>query len=456
MRLAKTHFFCKECGNEYSKWQGKCNGCNQWNTIVEANFTEVSKKRTFVSGLEETKAKRISEITVKGEKERIACGYKNLDVLFGGGIMKGSVTLLSGEPGIGKSTLILQILDYISRNYGDVLYQSGEESDIQIKQRIERLEITSEKIHIIHTQDLQVLLNEIERIKPVFFISDSIQTIQDYALDSEMQSPSQIKHCSAEIIRVSKMNNTPSIIIGHVNKDDKIAGPKLLEHMVDVIIKIEGDEGSDLRIVRSNKNRFGEKEVCLFEMTQKGLMEISNPSEYLMNKNGPNESGSIISCITEHRPILLEVQALVSPLTIENMIPRRTVEGYFKNRLNIILAVIEKKANIRMGNKDVFLNVVGGMNIKQRSADLSVALSIISSDKEIPIPKDVLVIGEIGLSGEIRAISKIENIIKEAERNGMTKCILPKGNLERAKSVNKNMKLIGVETLNEAINIFFK
>ena len=461
MAKKKTAFYCKECGNEYVRWQGKCDGCFNWNTLEESiTVTGTGSKAastgnsSIVEGsVRSTNLNDVDETAYKG----ISTQIEELDRVLGGKLVHGSITLISGEPGKGKSTLLLQTAANIANSVGKVLYHSGEEAEHQIKHRATRMGIKTDNLELIHTQDLATLELAVQNVKPAFLIVDSVQTIKNNDIGGELGSTKQIKDCTTKLVQIAKSLGISVFVVGQVTKDDSIAGPRMLEHMVDTVLYLEGEPRMDLRLLRAKKNRFGaDNELGLFEMRQEGMVEIKNPSDYLISNKVPDSSGSAIVCVSDTRPMLIEVQSLVSPPVVENAIPRRTSEGYSRNRLNIITAILEKKCGIKLAHKDIYLNVVGGMALdkQETSADLGIALAIASSDKEKAIDADTVILGELGLAGEVRRIANIEQLVKEAERNGYKRCILPQGNMERAKKNVSTMELIPVGQVYQAINHF--
>ena len=414
MAKAKTTFFCQNCGTQHAKWMGQCNACNAWNTIVE----EVVQKEVVREWKQSNTAKTISkplkieEIQLNTE-ERIPTKNNELDTVLGGGLVKGSVTLLGGEPGIGKSTLILQVALAIPHK---VLYVSGEESQSQIKMRAERIQKNSSNCLILTAINTQEIFKNIENTAPQILVIDSIQTLHTNAIEASPGSISQIRETTAELIKFAKETGTPVLLIGHINKEGQIAGPKILEHMVDVVLQFEGDRNHTYRILRSQKNRFGSTaELGIYEMFSNGLREVSNPSEILISKKDDDLSGTAIASTLEGvRPLMIEVQALVSSAVYGT--PQRTTTGYNLKRLHMVLAVLEKRAGFKLAAKDVFLNITGGISIDDPAIDLAVVASILSSNQDIAISPNVCFAAEIGLAGEIRPVSKIDQRISEAKK----------------------------------------
>lgn len=455
MAKVKSIFICQQCGYESAKWLGKCPSCNKWNTFVEEiRDNKVQVKNDIAKKLNpENMPKSISNIK-SGEKERYNTGIDELNRVLGGGLVKGSLTLISGDPGIGKSTLLLQTANNIAKKYGKVLYVSGEESEEQIKIRGDRLGVTSNDLYIVSETNLDTIEVYIDELEPKFVIIDSIQTIYKEGATSAPGSVSQVKECSNQIMRIGKKRNIPLFIVAHVTKQGELAGPRVLEHMVDTVLYFEGERTEEFRILRTMKNRFGTtSEIGVFEMRQEGLVEIYDPSSIFLEDTTFNQEGSVVIGLMEGtRPILVEIQALVTET--KAVMPRRTAVGIDNQRLSLILAVLEKKLRIPFYNHDVYVNVVGGLNLDGTTADLGLAIALISSikGKGIKLPK-VLVTGEVGLTGEIRPISSVDRLVNEAEKMGFEYTIIP--NRNREKVSNKTIKIIGVSNIREAINKIF-
>ncbi len=449
MAKSKSVFVCSECGNESAKWLGKCSACNAWNSFYEQKI-QTSKNSNLVdkSNNAVITPQKLSSYVAK-ENIRIHTGFEELDRVLGGGFVKGSLVLLGGEPGIGKSTLILQICDKIKGD-GDVLYVSGEESAEQIKMRADRLQIDNNQIMFLGETDIDIVNNAIIEMNPKLVIIDSIQTMYSEELSAAAGSVSQVREITAQIMKVSKSRGITTIIIGHVTKDGNIAGPRVLEHMVDTVLYLEGERYFSYRILRGVKNRFGStNEIGMFEMKDIGMSEILNPSEILISEREDNPSGScIVSTLEGTRPILVEIQALTSQTVYP--VPKRTANGLDYNRLALLVAVLEKKANMMIGMQDIYMNVVGGLKLNEPSIDLGIILAVASSYKNIPIPKDMIIIGEVGLTGEIRRINQIEKRLKEAEKLGFKKCIIPENNKKDLKDKYK-LDIICVRNIKEAI-----
>jgi len=452
MAKNKIVYTCQQCGYESIKWVGKCPGCNTWNSMVEEE--KQSTNKTIKNINIKSEPKMISTIK-SSEYERLDTGIKELNRVLGGGIVKGSLTLISGSPGIGKSTILLQAANNIATKYGKVLYVSGEESEEQIKMRADRLKVISKDIYILSETNVDIIKEHITTINPKFVIIDSIQTLFKSELSSAPGTVSQVRQCSNDIMHISKNNNIPFFIVAHVTKQGELAGPRVLEHMVDTVLSFEGERTQEFRILRTVKNRFGTtSEIGVFEMAGEGLLEISNPSAVFLEETEFQREGSVIIGIMEGtRPILIEIQALVSET--KAYMPRRTAVGVDTARLNLILAVLEKKLNIPFYNCDVYVNVVGGLDLTGTFADLGLALALISSakSKDINLPK-VLVVGEIGLTGEVRPVSFCDRIVNEGIKMGFTSIIIPDRNKDKI-SVKNNVNLIGISSLREGINKVF-
>lgn len=446
MAKSKTVFVCNECGYESAKWMGKCPACGAWNSFFEEKVSKdvgnKSEKRKSVS------PKPLNSVVGK-ENKRVGTGYSELDRVLGGGIVKGSLILIGGEPGIGKSTLILQICDKLKTD-GKVLYVSGEESAEQIKIRADRLGIDNENILFLGETDIDIIEEQVDSIKPDLLIIDSIQTMYSDEITSAPGSVSQVREITSRIMKNCKQKEITTIIIGHVTKDGNIAGPRVLEHMVDTVLYLEGERYFSYRVLRGVKNRFGStNEIGMFEMMQEGMVEITNPSSVLISERDDNPSGSVIVASMEGtRPIMIELQALVAQSAFN--LARRTSNGTDYNRLTMLIAVLEKKAGFMLGNEDVYLNVVGGLRINEPALDLGILLAVASSYKNISIPTDTVVIGEVGLTGEVRSINMVEKRLKEAEKLGFARCIIPENNKKLLKEKYK-LDIIGVKNVNQAI-----
>ena len=437
MAKVKTSFFCQNCGTQYSKWQGQCHACNEWNTIVE-EVIQKEEKTSWKPTSEVKKAPkplRIKDID-STQEIRLDTSDGELNRVLGGGLVPGSLTLLGGEPGIGKSTLLLQIALKLPYK---TLYVSGEESQKQIKMRAERIENRFENCFILTETKTQNIFKQIQEMEPEIIIIDSIQTLHTDYIESTAGSISQIRECTAELIKFAKETNVPVLLIGHITKDGTIAGPKILEHMVDTVLQFEGDRNHVYRILRSLKNRFGSTaEIGIYEMQGSGLREVANPSEILISHKDEELSGTAIASTLEGmRPLMIEIQALVSTAVYGT--PQRSTTGYNAKRLNMILAVLEKRAGFRLGAKDVFLNVTGGISVDDPAIDLAVVAAILSSNEDIPVGKDFCFAGEVGLAGEIRPVNRVEQRILEAEKLGFEKIIISRYNLGHRKETDKKM-----------------
>ncbi len=455
MAKIKSMFTCQECGYESAKWLGKCPSCNEWNTFVEeVRDNKVQIKNDIVKTLKpENMPKSIKNIK-SGEKERYDTGINELNRVLGGGLVKGSLTLISGDPGIGKSTLLLQTANNIAKKHGRVLYVSGEESEEQIKIRGDRLGVTCDDLYIVSETNLDTIEVYIDELEPKFVIIDSIQTIYKEGVTSAPGSVSQVKECSNQMMRIGKKKNIPLFIVAHVTKQGELAGPRVLEHMVDTVLYFEGERTEEFRILRTMKNRFGTtSEIGVFEMRQEGLVEVYDPSSMFLEDTTFNQEGSVVIGIMEGtRPILVEIQALVTET--KAVMPRRTAVGIDNQRLSLILAVLEKKLRIPFYNHDVYVNVVGGLSLDGTTSDLGVAIALISSmrGKGIKLPK-VLVVGEVGLTGEIRPITSIDRLVNEAEKMGFENTIIPSRNKDKVN--NKTINIICVSNIREAISKIF-
>ncbi|SDK86079.1 DNA repair protein RadA/Sms [Salinimicrobium catena] len=454
MAKTKTTFFCQNCGTQHSKWQGQCSSCREWNTLVEEVLQKEEKKdwRSPASAPATKRAAkplRISEIEVSRE-ERLKTNNNELDRVLGGGIVPGSLTLLGGEPGIGKSTLLLQISLHL--NYR-TLYVSGEESQQQIKMRAERINPASNNCYILTETKTQNIFQQIEKLEPEIVIIDSIQTLHSDYIESSPGSISQIRECTAELIKFAKETSVPVILIGHITKEGSIAGPKVLEHMVDTVLQFEGDRNHVYRILRAHKNRFGStNELGIYEMQGNGLREVSNPSEILISKNEEDLSGTAIAATLEGmRPLMIEIQALVSSAVYGT--PQRSATGYNSKRLNMLLAVLEKRAGFRLGAKDVFLNITGGISVDDPALDLAVVAAILSSNEDIAVPKDICFAAEVGLAGEVRPVTRVEQRILEAEKLGFSTIIVSKQS--KIPKSQYNIKLQKASKIEDVVSFLF-
>ena len=457
MAKIKTKYVCQSCGYENPKWLGKCPECMKWNTFVEEIEDKSSKsnhRETFVIDKSSQKPVNINSITIKHE-ERFSSGINELNRVLGGGIVRGSLVLVGGDPGIGKSTLLLQVSESVAQSGKKVLYISGEESESQIKMRAERLNAKSENLYIMAENNLNIIEHHLEGFDPDLIILDSIQTVFTPDIASAPGTVSQIKEGTSRFMRISKKMGISTFVVGHVTKEGALAGPKIMEHMVDTVLYFEGERYNTYRLVRAVKNRFGStNELGVFEMSEKGLQELENPSKALISEKPEDASGSVIvSTVEGTRPMLLELQALVSPTSFG--IPRRTATGIDFNRVNLLLAVLEKRAGMQIQNQDVYLNIVGGIKINEPSMDLGVILAVASGFRNIPISGEVAVTGEVGLTGEIRGVSYIEKRISECRKLGFKKIIIPKSNYEAVKDL-KGIEIWPVENVRQAINMVLR
>lgn len=452
MAKTKSVFFCQSCGYESPKWLGKCPGCGEWNTFAEEKVT-VAKKSSAKSKSRNQAPVRLSEIQPLDEP-RIHMPSEELNRVLGGGLVAGSLTLIGGEPGIGKSTLLLQ--NILSIRNKRILYVSGEESASQLKLRADRLGKVSDNTLILCETHLDNIFTQIENVEPQLVIIDSIQTIASDDIDSAAGSVSQVRECAAALLRYAKESNVPVILVGHINKDGAIAGPKVLEHIVDTVLQFEGDRQYLYRLLRAIKNRFGStNEIGIYEMVQKGLKEVKNPSEMLLSENREEEMSGIAIGVTIEgvRPFMVEVQALVSSAAYGT--PQRAVTGFDQRRLNMLLAVLEKRARFKLGQKDVFLNMAGGLKVADPAIDMAVVASIMSSNFDVAVSRKTVFIGEVGLSGEIRTVTRIEQRVAEAEKLGFECVVIPKGNLKGVKD-KFTIRIVEVGKVEELLRFLFE
>ena len=460
MAKSKTSFFCQSCGYESAKWLGKCPSCSSWNSFVEeiVNKEETTKNewRPEPGKARQEKAKTLSEI--ESTKEiRISSSDQEFDRVLGGGIVYGSLVLIGGEPGIGKSTLMLQV--GLALNKLRVLYVSGEESDQQIKMRAERLneltKTTNENFFVLTETNTRNIFQAIETIQPQLLIIDSIQTLHSHQLDSVAGSVGQVRQCAAELMKFAKETNTPVFLVGHITKDGMLAGPKVLEHMVDTVLQFEGDRHLAYRILRTTKNRFGStSEIGIYEMLGNGLREVSNPSEILISQKDGNLTGATIGATIEgNRPLLIEIQSLVSPASYGT--PQRTPTGFDQKRLNMLLAVLEKRCGFRLGTQDVFLNMAGGISVEDPAIDLAICISVISSMEEIAVSDKICFAAEIGLGGELRAVNRIDQRISEAEKLGFEQIYISKYSQKSIDTKKSKIKVKSFGKLAEVFNELF-
>ena len=454
----KSVFFCQSCGYESSKWMGQCPGCKEWNTFVEETVKPAGKPTKGISASTGAAGsyeapKALSDIEMNDE-ERYDTHIGELNRVLGGGLVKGSLILVGGDPGIGKSTILLQVAGNISSDDKDVLYISGEESLRQIKLRANRIGEFSDKLKFMCETNLGNIEEAITRAKPKVVIIDSIQTMYNEAVSSAPGSVSQVRESTSVLLRIAKSMNISIFIVGHVTKEGQVAGPRVLEHMVDTVLYFEGDRHASYRILRAVKNRFGStNEIGVFEMQEKGLVEVTNPSEFMLDGRPENASGSIVTCSVEGtRPILIEIQALVCRSNFG--FPKRQANGTDYNRVNLLMAVLEKRVGLQMGESDAYVNLAGGMRIAEPSLDLGICLALISSFKNKPISGDVIAFGEVGLSGEVRSVNMAEARVSEARKLGFKTCIVPRALESKLKSTFKDVEIIGVSSISDAMKIF--
>ncbi len=450
MPKLKTFYQCQLCGYTTPKWLGKCPDCGEWNTLIEEKKGNVPSRLDLPVHLRKSEPLHLSSVK-PDYRERTSTGIKELDRVLGGGVVRGSVVLIGGDPGIGKSTLLLQALSGLSE-HGSVLYISGEESPEQVKIRAERLTINTEKIILFSETSLRSIIETTLKLAPKAVVVDSIQTVYTEELLSAPGSVSQVRECAAKLMVLGKKSDIPIFLIGHVTKEGSIAGPRVLEHIVDTVLYFEGDSGHSYRILRAVKNRFGStNEIGIFEMSDSGLLEVQNPSELFLLERPLDVSGStVVATIEGTRPIMVEIQSLVSRSNLG--MPRRTTIGVDFNRVNLLIAVLEKRAGLYLGGMDIFVNVVGGLRIIEPAVDLGIIATIASSLKDTPIDPKIFVFGEIGLSGEVRAVSHAETRIKEAAKIGFKKGIIPLGNAEKVKDISK-LEIIGVKDIEDCLTV---
>lgn len=445
-KAKKSIFFCQNCGHEENKWLGQCPMCKEWNTFVEEKVSVA--KTSNIKERKETQIVTLSSVSTE-EDERMQTTIKELDRVLGGGIVPGSLVLVGGDPGIGKSTLLLQVCQKLSAMKKKVLYISGEESLKQIKLRANRMGDFSEYLYLLCETNLDIIKNVIERQKPDMVVIDSIQTMYNEEVGSAPGSVSQVRESTNILMQLAKGLNISTFIVGHVTKEGTVAGPRVLEHMVDTVLYFEGDRHASYRILRGVKNRFGStNEIGVFEMQKSGLVEVENPSEYMLNGRPEDASGSVVACAMEGtRPMLMEIQALVCKTNFG--MPRRTSAGIDYNRINLLMAVLEKRLGLPLSEYDAYVNIAGGIKMNEPAADLGIVMAIISSYKNRPISADTIIFGEVGLSGEVRAVTMPEQRVAEAKKLGFKTCIIPYVSVETVKDV-KDINVIGVKTVKEA------
>ena len=452
MAKVKSMWFCNSCGADSPKWEGRCPSCGEWGTLVEEKVSTKQSKGSKSTRVAKSVPQKVSEIKAMNEP-RIHMPSEELNRVLGGGLVAGSLVLIGGEPGIGKSTLVLQ--NILSIKSKTILYVSGEESATQLKLRADRIGRQSDNCYIVCETSLENIFDHIEEIQPQILIVDSIQTIATDAIESSAGSVSQVRECSAQLLKYAKESGVPVLLIGHINKEGSIAGPKVLEHIVDAVLQFEGDRQYMYRILRSIKNRVGStSELGIYEMCQRGLREVTNPSEMLLSHSDEELSGVAIGVTLEGiRPFLIESQALVS--TAAYGTPQRSVTGFDSKRMNMLLAVLEKRVGFKLVQKDVFLNIAGGLKVNDPALDLAVICAILSSNVDMAIPKGVCMSGEVGLSGEIRPITRIEQRIMEAEKLGMKTIIIPRNNLKGIDTSRLKIKIVEVAKVEEAFRMLF-
>lgn len=445
----KNVFFCQKCGHEESKWLGQCPMCKEWNTFVEEPVT--LSKSTSGRTRKDTEVVSIHQVTTDDE-DRIQTSMEELDRVLGGGIVPGSLILVGGDPGIGKSTLLLQVCQCLGNKNKQVLYISGEESLKQIKMRANRMGSFQGELHLFCETNLDVIREVIERRKPDVVVIDSIQTMYSEEVASAPGSVSQVRESTNVFMQLAKVLGITIFVVGHVTKEGTVAGPRVLEHMVDTVLYFEGDRHATYRILRGVKNRFGStNEIGVFEMCQDGLREVKNPSEFMLSGRPENASGSVVACSMEGtRPILIEIQALVCSTNFG--MPRRTAAGTDYNRVNLLMAVLEKRAGLHLANYDAYVNIAGGIKMNEPAIDLGIVMALVSSYKNRPIPEQTIVFGEVGLSGEVRAVNMPEQRVAEAKKLGFKQCIMPEVSCKMLKDI-KGIEVIGVKTINEAIQM---
>ncbi|WP_342668641.1 DNA repair protein RadA [endosymbiont 'TC1' of Trimyema compressum] len=448
----KTHYFCQECGSISQKWLGKCPGCQSWNSFVKETIFEEGKGQVPIGEKEFRKSTLLKEVSIEDYKRK-ETGIKELDRVLGGGIVKGSLSLISGDPGIGKSTLLIQVASTLGTNE-KVLYISGEESLRQIKMRAERLGLEGKQLYLLAENNMMGILESIKTIDPNYIIVDSIQTVYMEDMSGAPGSVGQVRESTLALMKVAKGQGRTVFVVGHVTKSGNIAGPKVLEHMVDTVLYLEGDKDYFYRLIRSGKNRFGSTdEIGVFEMSKEGLREIANPSQYFLSDGTAPVPGSVIVPILEGtRALLVELQALTTETSFA--VPRRLATGLDTNRVLLLTAVLEKKIRFAMGKNDIYFNVVGGLKVDDRGLDLGICIALISSLYNVPIHKDTLLVGEVGLTGEVRGVYQLEKRIQEGEKLGFEKIIVPKNN--KIKKNTYGIDVIPVETIQEAVSLFFK
>lgn len=447
---SKLIYVCQSCGFKSPKWLGRCPDCGGWGTFAEEELAPPQKVRRSLN----LEPRSLSQIEIRGE-ERMGTGLGEFDRVLGGGLVKGSLILVAGDPGIGKSTLMLQVSERLSRSYGKVLYLSGEESLYQVKLRADRLKVGSPSLYLLAESDLEAVLDSLKEPYPILLVIDSIQAIASQSLGSLPGTVGQVRECASLLLSFAKGRGVPVFLIGHVTKEGAIAGPKILEHMVDTVLYFEGERHHSFRILRAVKNRFGStNEVGVFQMVEAGLEEVSNPSQLFLTRRKEGVSGVAVVCSMEGtRPLLVEMQALVSPAYYG--LPQRVATGFDHKRLSLLLAILEKREGMKLGTKDVFLNVVGGVKLNEPAADLGASVCVASSYRDTPLNPDTVVVGEVGLGGEVRGVGYVEKRIKEAQKLGFGRCVVPQANLKAYKKI-QGIEILGVDRLKEALDLLLK
>jgi len=453
MNKVKTKYVCHSCGQESSKWLGRCPGCQEWNTLVEEIAETKPRQALRVSNGSAAVARRIADIPAQSEM-RFTCGISECDRVLGGGVVPGSLILIGGDPGIGKSTLLLQLAHTVAASGKTVLYISGEESASQLKLRAERLATTHNDVYVLSETNLDAALHIVEQVQPAFLIVDSIQTVYRPDLTSAPGSVAQVKECTASLLHVAKTMNISTFIVGHVTKDGNLAGPRMLEHMVDAVLYFEGERHHMYRILRAVKNRFGStNELAIFEMKQSGLEQVLNPSEMFLSERTQNVPGAaVVAALEGSRPLLLEVQALVAPTSFGTA--RRMATGADYNRMSMIMAVLERRLGLNMQSSDAYINIAGGVHVDEPAADLGVALALCSSFRDLPLANGDVYIGEVGLTGEVRTVARLDQRVQEAEKLGFSRCLVPKHGLKGWRYSGK-IEVIGVQSVTDAMQKAF-
>ncbi len=447
---SKSIYVCQSCGFKSPKWLGRCPDCGGWSTFAEERLAAPQKVRRAVN----LEPKSLSQIEVR-EEGRLKSGLGEFDRVLGGGVVQGSLVLVAGDPGIGKSTLMLQVAEKLSRGYGRVLYLSGEESLYQLKLRADRLKVGSPSLYLLAESEIEAVLDSLKEPYPSLLVIDSIQAIASHSLGSLPGTVGQVRECASLLLSFAKGRGVPVFLIGHVTKQGAIAGPKILEHMVDTVLYFEGERHHSFRILRAVKNRFGStNEVGVFQMAEEGLEEVSNPSQLFLTRRREGVSGvAVVSSMEGTRPLLVEMQALVSPAYYGR--PQRVATGFDHKRLSLLLAILEKREGMKLGTKDVFLNVVGGVKLNEPAADLGAAVCVASSYRDTSLISDTVVVGEVGLGGEVRGVGYVEKRIREAQKLGFRRCVIPQANLKDSKKI-PGIEVMGVDRLREALDLLLK